>query len=99
MPKTKKRKKSRKPVAYEAILKTAESRLEASEQWNEPDNGHEWMANALHYMSEATALIELLEVHNCGSIGGFDSARGHSQQDGENYASLRSRLRWLKEMR
>jgi hypothetical protein len=30
------------------------------------------------YIAKATALIELLEIHDCGSIGGFDPEVGDS---------------------
>lgn len=54
------------------------------------------------YACKAQALIELLEVHDCGSIGGFDPETNPSV-DGlysleERYAALK-RKRYVKAMR
>jgi hypothetical protein len=38
-------------------------------------NPGEWVGK---YIAKAEALIELLEVHDCGSIGGFDAEVGDS---------------------
>lgn len=49
----------------------------------------------------AEELIEILEVADCGSTGGFGvkhTARGIVKQDNGAYKSLRDRYEWLKSM-
>ena len=51
--------------------------------------------DASKYNHKAAALIELLEIHNCGSVGGFDVAQNSLGQN----RTLRQRYEWLKEHR
>lgn len=70
------------------VLKRIESRLAQVKQWTR----HERWDYAFEYASEAKALIELLEIDDCGSTGGFDTERG---QDKSAYQTLESRYQWL----
>jgi hypothetical protein len=47
------------------------------------------------YASKARALIELLELDDCGSIGGFDKERHQSYTPQER---LRHRYLWLRDL-
>ena len=70
------------------ILTQIESNLDAVDQWA----GH--LDRQLHYQTRAEVLIEMLEVKNCGSIGGFD--KGQKTPHGNPTAKLEQRFRWLR---
>lgn len=74
------------------ILKNIEKSLSAIKQWSEMQ---QW-ENAAKYAAKADALIELLEVDDCGSIGGFDAKRG---QDRDRHWTLTERYDWLRKAR
>lgn len=74
----------------QTILKAALFNLEQVKQW--ADMG--LYGNAAKYSAKAEACIELLEVADCGSTGGFDVG-----QDREKNWTLEMRYRWLKEKR
>jgi hypothetical protein len=59
-------------VARAAILKRIDGHLQQIAQWA----GMQDYARAAHYQTKAEALIEILEVDDCRSSGGFDKARG-----------------------
>lgn len=71
------------------ILKRIKSCLDAENQWAKSRS----YEIALKYNAKAEALIELLEIHDCGSTGGFDrddpNCRRHSE--------LKTRYEWLVE--
>ena len=66
------------------ILKRIKEELQMLEQWREGDN----LNFALDHQTRAIALIELLEVHDCGSVGGF--APGQTDQ------TIKGRYEWLR---
>ncbi len=73
-------------VPYEFILKEIRESLEQSELCNKFASDavlyrSSSLARSLEHLHHAEALIELLEVHNCGSVGGFDKHRGLDQKD------------------
>jgi hypothetical protein len=78
-------------VVRATILKAIRANLAAIEQWSEMED----YGRSYYYSSKAEALIELLEVDDCGSIGGFDDVRGQP----EGYQSLKSRYKWLRELK
>jgi hypothetical protein len=59
------------------ILNRAFGHFQQVTQW--PDS-----ATGIKYMSKADALIEVLEVIDCGSIGGFDKENPHKRVTGCN---------------
>jgi hypothetical protein len=67
--------KKKVSVTREVILKNIAKYLDSAKQWR---NGHQF-DNAYKYASKAEALIELLEVQDCGSVGGFDPDNPLSQ--------------------
>lgn len=73
-------------LRYQAILEQIESELAQVDEWRDMDD----YGRAAQYFNKAEALIELLEVYNCGSIGGFDKGQD-SDQD-----SVLERFAWLK---
>lgn len=82
-----------KPVPYEVILANIKEDLESIEQWLELES----YGNTLKYATSARRLIELLEVHNCGSIGGFDViGKKHQEDMPEFHDSLKGRYAWLE---
>jgi hypothetical protein len=72
-----------------AVLATIAEHLECRDQWLE--SGH--LASAMEYEFKAEGLIELLEVVNCGSIGGFDKGQPDARVVKD---STRERFNWLK---
>jgi len=54
------------------ILKTIGDHFQGVIQWSRHHDA-DWAENVVQYLHQAEALIELLEVFDCGSIGGFDS--------------------------
>jgi hypothetical protein len=46
----------------------------------------EWVST---YIAKAEGLIELLEIHDCGSVGGFDSEVGGDSMHGLLYLEQR----------
>lgn len=87
----------RKPIQYEAILKEIEGRLGQSLQWSDLNAGADYCQRSVKYLYEAECLIELLETHNCGSVGGFDRHRGLNQR--KFGRGLLRRVEWLKKVR
>lgn len=79
------------PSRY-VILETIQQNLQQIEQWARP--GMEHYANAHKYQSHALALIELLEVNDCGSCGGFDKGWDELKKQGVQ-PSLYNRFAFL----
>lgn len=75
------------------ILKTIQDNLDSTYQWSqqfaEKRINPDYSETAFGYMHRAEALIELLEVADCGSVGGFD-------QGEEGLYSLEERFKLLK---
>lgn len=74
----------------QSILRAIDQNLEIAEQWKECPYKVEWVARVASYSFKAEALIELLEVHDCGSVGGFDKGQEFPGSD------LKKRYVWLK---
>lgn len=72
-------------VTYNTIYSEILAKQQQIRQWKSFGD----LARALEYQQQAIALVELLEVHNCGSIGGFDRGQPPS-------SSLDARIKWLK---
>jgi len=89
------KKKTRKPIQYTTILKAAASCLRQVKQWEDMRD----LGRALRYQTQAEALIEILEVHNCGATGGFDKVGTFAQDSEFGFQDLEARFKWLKEMR
>ncbi len=75
------------PITRESILGTIEFNLDSVDHWKELELWH----RAAEYSSRAETLIELLEVSDCGSAGGY--AKGQTQAHRRN---LWARLNWLR---
>lgn len=89
-----------KTVSRKTILDHIEGCL--NNHWNESPYNVEWIRRYETFLTQAEALIELLEVEDCGSIGGFGTKRNSKgklirQQDDPNQ-DLKSRYLWLKNM-
>lgn len=82
-------KKVKESVSRKAILKRIKECLHLVEQWQEYSD---W-ARCHEYSAQAAALIELLEIDDCGSVGGFDEARG---QKSGGCLTLEERFDWLR---
>jgi hypothetical protein len=82
------------------ILKAIRSELNQMNQWgreqfvqNRVDPG--FAGQAFKYMLRAEALIALLEVHDCGSYGGYDPACPETDGGRKSLRSLQQRYEWL----
>lgn len=62
--------KNKHAVARVTILRAIFEHFQQATQWL--NDNPEYVARFPHYLSNAEALIELLEVEDCGSCGGFD---------------------------
>lgn len=75
------------------ILKRIEKELQMVYQWSDLFEkkrvNTDYSYRAFEYMYRAEALIELLEIHDCGSTGGFDGEES-------GLYSLEERLALLK---
>lgn len=78
------------PITRDSLLGTIEFQLEMVDQWSRRQAWN-WAA---HYHARAEMLIELLEVSDCGSSGGF----ADGQLD-RNRRDLHDRFEWLKQSR
>lgn len=58
-------------------------------QWNESPFAEGFLESATGYYHELRGLVELLEVYDCGSVGGFGKGQNH------RLSSLQSRAHWL----
>lgn len=76
-------------LTYGGVLNQIENDLAARQQWL----SSETLEHAWTHEIAAITLIELLEVHNCGSTGGFDAGQ-RDRPNGPN-PSLIDRWRWL----
>lgn len=65
------------------ILEELKSDWESMEQWVDMKDFH----RASMYQTRIETLIELLETHDCGSIGGFD--------EGQVNRTLEGRYEWV----
>ncbi len=63
-------------IDRKTILKTALHHLDMVRQWGDMRYYHK----AAEYSAKAEALIQLLEVRDCGAIGGFDEYQTHADQ-------------------
>lgn len=74
-------------ITNDTIKEELEESLELVEQWkNDP-------SNYFKYFNKTEMLVELLEVDNCGSIGGFD--KGQKIPHGTPYERLKQRAHWV----
>lgn len=76
------------------ILAKIRTYLQQSKLWLDSDR-HESVANGLRYIAQAEALIQILEVDDCGSVGGFDVKRGQKNAD---MRTLQDRFEWLNKI-
>ncbi len=70
------------------ILNAIADELGMSSQWL-PSNRVGSLESATAHLHRAETLIELLEVHDCGSVGGFD--KGQRYPNGDVF----KRFNWL----
>jgi len=78
-------------VTRTAVLKAVRDNLLSIEQWVRMRH---W-DKAAEYAARAEALIELLEVDDCGSVGGFDKLRRQLESLGRGPRNLQQRMEWL----
>lgn len=90
--------RERSALSYEGVLERIDDCLKQVDQWAHRyasvdgvvlDSHHR---SAYEHQLRAETLIELLEVHNCGSVGGYDDG----QQNSGQWRTLRQRYEWLK---
>lgn len=80
----------------QTIIVRAQEMLDSSEGWAQQPM---WYDNAAKYYHMAEALVELLEVQHCGSIGGFGKLGATIQRShGRYFRSLSGRLAWLRKV-
>lgn len=78
----------KKSILIKDIFKEIEDALQQVDQWVEMKD----YCRANKYSDQAEALIELVEVADCGSVGGF----GNHTAQGITDKSLAGRYSWLK---
>jgi hypothetical protein len=76
-------------IPIKDILKEADQCIVNHKSWAASEN----YDNAFQYQQQAEALIAIVEVFNCGSVGGYDKG----QDVNGVRQTLRSRLKWLKD--
>lgn len=81
-------------IDRDTILKSIGDCLDRVKQWAKvnPRDPVGWYENAAAYSAKAEALINLLEIDDCGSSGGFDEKRNQkeSMTVEERYEFLKS---------
>lgn len=82
-------------VSIKKIFDTIEHDFAMVKQWK----GLECWDWVIHYETRIQCLIELIEVLDCGSHGGFDSRDPMRGKHGYKTKGLRSRFEWLKTLR
>ena len=76
-----------------AILKRIDENMQQVRQWVDMAE----YALAATYQAKAEALVEVLEIADCGSVGGFDTKRGQpSVSSVKGRDRLQMRIDWLK---
>ena len=84
-------------ISIDKILDVIESEIQQMYQWSyqfaEKRVKAEYVTNAIAHAHRAEALIELLEVHDCGSVGGFDEGNQGIYSIELRYAFLRKKKR------
>lgn len=88
-----------KDICLGTILQEIRHTIQLVEQWkgvNQPA----WVENQLKYMNQLECLVEIVEVYDCGSTGGFGVGqgfkKGHLQvNDNHNPGDLFDRANWL----
>jgi hypothetical protein len=60
-------------------------------QWQSAPANVDFIMNVAEYAKKAEALIEMLEIHDCGSVGGFGNGHNGSH-------NLETRYQWLTEV-
>lgn len=78
-------------IDRDAVLTAIHDNIRMVAQWEKMQD----FATAAHYQARAQALIELLEVDDCGSVGGFDKARGQPSMPLNLGPSILPRFKWL----
>lgn len=74
------------------VLKRIRDELNSMKQWQSSPANVDFVVNAARYAQKAEGLIELLEIHDCGSVGGFGN--GHTGSH-----DLETRYLWLTEVK
>ncbi|KKL69499.1 hypothetical protein LCGC14_2114300 [marine sediment metagenome] len=84
-------KKQEKCISVKSLLKDAREAFEMVIQWGVVKDSYEWNQTVTRYLIEANSIIELVEVFDCGSVGGF----GAGQMVEDYHTSLFDRWTWL----
>lgn len=80
-------------VQRDAVLKRIDENMQQVRQWSDLAE----YALAATYQAKTEALVELLEIADCGSVGGFDKKRGQPGVSGmKGRDRLQVRIDWLK---
>jgi len=75
-------------ITNRTIKREIRSCIQQIEQWDNIDN-----IDIKHrYVNELETLVELLEVDNCGSVGGFDKGQ---QRHARHKPDLIDRAKWV----
>lgn len=84
-------------VPVDKILDAIEEEIKLMYQWSgqfaKKRVKAEFVESSIAHAHRAEALIELLEVHDCGSVGGFDEGHKGLYSIEERYAFLRKKNR------
>lgn len=67
-----------KSISYSFVAKQIKDELQQVEQWKEL--GYDTINSAGEHYKKLEALVELLEVYNCGYVGGYDKGQDRSKR-------------------
>ena len=70
------------------LLKEIESSIQQVEQWSKHLYADGFAENTLKYMNHLEAYVEVLEIYDCDSTGGFGAGESHQ-------LDLLGRAKWL----
>lgn len=73
---------------FPLLLNEIKDACQQVEQWHESPYAEGFAASTFEYVNRLAALVELLEVYDCGSSGGFG-------KDQPEDLDLKSRADWL----
>ena len=73
-------------LGQECLLYELIHNLHMVEQWDKPGNDYDYRSTNMKYLAQTEYVLELLEVMECGSIGGF--------ANGQVDKSLAGRIDW-----
>jgi hypothetical protein len=80
-------------VILDAIKNEIQMMYQWSDQFSKKRVNPDYISTSVVHAHKAEALIELLEIHDCGSVGGFDEGNHGLYSLEERYAALAKKER------